>query len=239
MNVQHVEKSNILIYLKKKYKCQKKGCKNYQRSAFADTFFYRKKLKCNQILQIAYLWICGSTTKTIQIQTGHSSKTLTSYLKKFKILIAGMISEDDDMFIGGKGIVVELDETLLLGKIKSHRGHGVEGVTIMGGVERTKERKVLFFKIIKRKDKDTIQEVIEKYVHPDSIVNTDQLSSYNCLENSLGMIHNTVNHSKYFIDPITKTHTNTIEGTWNGMKEKTPRNNRNNGRVELNLYKKI
>ena len=36
--------------------------------------------------------------------------------------------------------------------------------------------------------------------------------------NDFGMEHQTVNHTEHFVDPVTGVHTNTIEGTWNGMK---------------------
>jgi hypothetical protein len=33
----------------------------------------------------------------------------------------------------------------------------------------------------------------------------------------------TVNHSLFYVDPFDGTHTNTIEGKWNGMKKAIPR----------------
>lgn len=38
--------------------------------------------------------------------------------------------------------------------------------------------------------------------------------------NNLGYIHLMVNHSKNFVDPHTRAHTNTIEGIWSQVKRK-------------------
>ena len=48
----------------------------------------------------------------------------------------------DNCIIGGEDIIVELDETNL-GKHKYHHGHHVEGVLVVGGIERTQEKKSL------------------------------------------------------------------------------------------------
>lgn len=54
--------------------------------------------------------------------------------------------------------------------------------------------------------------IIAKHVLPDSIIHTDKWKAYinPCLD--LGFEHKTVNHSRYFKDLETGTHTNTIEG---------------------------
>jgi hypothetical protein len=44
----------------------------------------------------------------------------------------------EDAVIGGDNIVVEIDGSKL-GKRKYHRGHRVEGVWVVGGIERTHE----------------------------------------------------------------------------------------------------
>ena len=51
--------------------------------------------------------------------------------------------------------------------------------------------------------------------------------------------HNTVNHSQYFGDPETGTHTNTIEGTWNGIKINIPIRNRTEKDLDSHLLEFI
>ena len=130
--------------------------------------------------------------------------------------------------IGGEGIVVEIDEAKL-GKRKYNRGHWVEGVWILGGVERTPERRT-FFVPVEDRSAETLLPLIGKYVAAGSIVHTDCWRSYGRIEVALGLAHSTVNHSKTFKDPITGTHTNSIEGNWNGLKISiNPRNRMRDG----------
>jgi transposase-like protein len=89
----------------------------------------------------------------------------------------------------------------------------------MGGVERTKERNVFLVEVPDRRA-ETLLKAIKKYVRVGSIVYTDMFSSYQNLEQELGLLHFTVNHSRGFINPETGVHTNTIEGTWCGIKLK-------------------
>ena len=46
--------------------------------------------------------------------------------------------------------------------------------------------------------------------------------AYSGIQSESGLAHETVNHSENFVEPITLNHTNTIEGTWNGIKMKVP-----------------
>lgn len=124
---------------------------------------------------------------------------------------------------------MEIDESKL-GKRKYHRGHRVEGIWVIGGVERTLERKVFLIPVEDR-TAQTIGDIILRHVHPGSIILTDLWKGYNCITKEFDVYaHQTVNHSKTFKDPDTGTHTNTIEGTWNGLKMSIkPRNRTKNG----------
>ena len=88
----------------------------------------------------------------------------------FRELVSDSLDELDFM-IGGDGITVEIDETKL-GKRKYNRGHRVDGVWVLVGVERTPERK-LFLRILPDRSAQTLQEMIRRHVLPGSTIVTD------------------------------------------------------------------
>ena len=66
--------------------------------------------------------------------------------------------------------------------------------------------------------------LIQKYVKPGTTIYTDQWSSYNDLQNR-AFLHQTVNHTLHFVDPVTGVHTNTCEGMWHHIKRKMDSHN--------------
>ena len=85
------------------------------------------------------------------------------------IIIGG---KDED----GNRIIVEVDESKF-GKRKSHRGHRVEGVWVVGGVERTPERKV-FLTTVEDRKKDTLHLILGNYIKEGSEIRTDCWKGY-------------------------------------------------------------
>lgn len=202
------------------FQCGKRTCRKAI-SIRAGSFFSKSKLPCSQILFLGYLWLSKSPVSSIISISGKDSHTVCSFQKYFRQLVSDSI-EVEDVVIGGEGVEVEIDESKL-GKRKYNRGHRVEGVWVVGGVERTSERKVFLVEVISR-NKETLLEIIKRHVLPGSIIYTDLWKGYSGLENE-GYEHFSVNHSIQFKVPGTNIHTNSIEGTWNGLKlQIRPRN---------------
>ena len=63
--------------------------------------------------------------------------------------------------IGGEGIIVEIDESKF-GKRKYNRGHRVEGVWVVGGVEITPERR-MFAVSVQDRSADTLRDIIQEH----------------------------------------------------------------------------
>jgi hypothetical protein len=163
--------------------------------------------------------------------TGHSSETICVYIKHLHQLIAENVKEQD-CILGGPGVIVEMDECKIA-KLKHHRGHPVEGAWVIGAVERTSERR-FFCQVVESRDAVTINAFIERRMLPGTLLYTDRWRGYSDIS-SLGIQHSTVNHSLFFKDPITGVHTNTIEGTWAGLKSGIPVRNRTKGAVEKDI----
>lgn len=200
------------------FRCTAKRCRR-EVGRFKGTFFAKVKLSCDKVMLLGYEWLRGSNHKALCEIGHHSAHTITSFLRYFRGLVANTLNEEH-CFIGGNDITVEIDESKLA-KRKHNRGHHVRGVWVVGGVERTIERRC-FLVIVDNRGSETLETIIRKNVHEGSKIITDCWKGYSWLDNTSDYIHESVNHSKWFKDPETLEHTNTIEGTWSGLKRSIP-----------------
>ncbi|KAM7306619.1 hypothetical protein ISCGN_010322 [Ixodes scapularis] len=117
--------------------------------------------------------------------------------------------------IGGEGVTVELDESMI-GRHKYHRGYLRPGQWVFGGVARCSG--CCFFVPVETRDAKTLQGLIAKWVRPGTRIITDCWAAYRKLADDARFTHLTVNHKLHFVDPNTGAHTNTVEGTWAHVK---------------------
>ena len=212
-------------------------CTNLQRkhnfNIFERTMFKNTKIGLANLLKILDCWVNGLRTKDIAWITKINKKSIYKILKRLsEYLIPKFYNRNEQ--IGGPGVIVEIDESKF-GKVKYHRGHRVDGVWVLGMVERTIERKLVLVAVPDRRA-ETLLGIIDKYVHPESVIYTDCFASYNELRHWF-LAHRTVNHSRFFVDPETGVHTNTIEGTWCGVKVNVPIRSRTAQLIPAHLVK--
>lgn len=222
-------KSIMIIDINQKiYRCQKKG-HNISCSIFNQTFLSTCKFGVHNLLKICYLYLHKVPTTEIVKMTGIQSEAVTSWCLFLREMLADDLNTED-IRIGGENVIVEIDETKL-GKRKYNRGHLVDGVWVVGGIERTPQKKAFLIEVADRTS-DTLQNVISTFVLPGSIIYTDCFAAYNRACTNLNLEHFTVNHKENYVDPISGTHTNTIEGLNNGIKHLIKPRNR--GKKNIN-----
>ncbi|KAG1532747.1 hypothetical protein G6F47_013701 [Rhizopus delemar] len=103
--------------------------------------------------------------------TGLSLPTVRSIVKDiYQVMEADLRIED--VQVGGVGsdgqpIVVEIDESKF-GKRKYNKGKRVDGVWVVGGVERTPERK-MFLLTVPNRNQNTLKLIIDTFVKDGNI----------------------------------------------------------------------
>ncbi|KAG1147461.1 hypothetical protein G6F37_008807 [Rhizopus arrhizus] len=195
-----------------------KCCNGRQIAVRNASFFSHRNLPTYDTLSILYFWSLKIRRMTISTMVGCSPKAVRKTLTDWYQVLQEDLQQNDCKIGGydadGNPIVVEIDESKF-GKRKYHRGHRVEGGWVVGGVEKTPERKC--FLVVNNRNTETMDTIIQNFVADGSIVHTDCWRAYENMVNlGMNLIHRTVNHSVTFRDG--DVHTNTIEGTWNGIK---------------------
>jgi transposase-like protein len=222
------------LYVCKYYKCRKAI------SPLKGTIFSKLRLPLNIQLHILYLFLGKAPSSFISSSLQIDKNTVSRYNKIFRKYIKNKQLIKPSNKIGGRNEIVEIDETKIA-KRKYNKGHKVEGAWVIGGIQRsrlknkvTNENKKVFLEPIEERNIENINQIISKYIKKGTTIYTDCWKGYNDL-NKIGYKHKTVNYKKHFKDPITGIHTNTIEGTWNGLKQSIIPRNRNKKDIILYL----
>ncbi|OAD80324.1 hypothetical protein PHYBLDRAFT_137880 [Phycomyces blakesleeanus NRRL 1555(-)] len=138
---------------------------------------------------------------TMGVMLSVSPETIRHLIASIHQLIQMDLTNNDRRIGGidanGQSIIVEIDESKF-GKRKYHRGHRVEGVWVLGGIEKTAERKTFLVTVFQR-DAATLLQVIKKYVKPNSIIHTNCWAAYGGLASVVDMnyTHRTVTHNHW------------------------------------------
>lgn len=211
-----LEKDNRIVF-----RCVHTDCGKADVSVRSGSVFYGSKMTCRTIMKIARAWLQGESRNAAVRSAKVCRNSVTEWYTVFRELVAGSL-RDKGRKIGGPGVNVQVDETKL-GKRKYNKGHRVEGVWVVCGIERTAESRVFCVQVDSR-DSESLREVIRQNVVEGSEVWTDGWKGYNGIAESCGVRHSTVNHSKNFKDPETGVCTNGVEGLNGALKAAvTPR----------------
>lgn len=223
-------------------RCCNRQCRRdnepWHQSVWTGSFFDGCRNGKTKIMEFLYLWLIGSGSQVIGTHLGWSTNKVQRWEQAVRDLVATVVRYDHEM-IGGPGVVVEIDESKF-GKRKYNRGHRVEGSWVFGGVELTPDWR-FFAVIVPDRKASTLVPIIKAHIAPGSIIRSDFWKAYDVLpfQEGYDYVHEKVNHSETYVDPENATHTNNIEGTWNGVKRKVPVQKRTKGKLQSCLFEFI
>ncbi len=191
---------------RKSYSCQFCG---HHVHPTADTIYHKSSTPLTLWFYAVYLMAstrCGISAKQLERELGLTYKTAWRMFNK----IRSMLSEQSRL--KGK---VEVDETYVGGKMKGgKRGRGSENKTIVAGAIERKGN--VSAKVVPNVQAKTLIPFIKERVEPNTMIYTDELSSYNSLKYQ-GYGHESVPHGEK-IYVIGDAHTNSVEGFWSLVK---------------------
>ncbi|CEG79693.1 hypothetical protein RMATCC62417_14128 [Rhizopus microsporus] len=172
-----VWRCNGILNLRTGIRC----CQGTMVSPRLNSFFTHRSLNPSTVLEILFYWLCRLRRMQIAKTVGVSPKAVTLVLNDWYQLLQEDLKKEDVQIGGvdpdGNPIVVEIDESKF-GKRKGGRGHCVDGVWVVDGVEKTPQRKC-FLMVVENRDMRTINAIIERFVLPGSIVRADSWRAYN------------------------------------------------------------
>jgi len=197
-------------------------CQHQKISIRIKTMFQNIKMKIGTYLQVLLLFWLKVSQINISFITGISEHSISVLLENIRKVFKKIYYKKDNV-IGGFRRVIEVDETLLR-KRKYNKGRVKPQQWIVGGIERTLDKNIkpkVFLEKVKNRNKETLSNVIRRRIAKNSRIHTDEWKGYQLKNEEYE--HLTVNHSKNFVDPITKCHTNGVEAMWSRFKKFLPK----------------
>ncbi|KCZ81208.1 hypothetical protein H312_01354 [Anncaliia algerae PRA339] len=157
------------------WRCMTKTCTKYKSyyTIRKNSFFDGLKIGLRQIFLILLKYSCKLQRYQIILSADNSAKTVKKILKKFVMKIP--ITDFSNNKLGGPGKIVQIDETMLNYKCKSHRGRSPENKTDSLCIVEVSD-KILraYATIISKKKETTIIPIIRNQVASNSMIWTDE-----------------------------------------------------------------
>ena len=116
---------------------------------------------------------------------------------------------DQDLF-GPDIDLTTIEMTQSTSRKRASYGNSVVGPWVLGLY--FDKHNVRYF-VVPDRSAATLTSIILSHVEVGSTIHTDQWGGY-CRLNSVGYVHNVVNHSENYVDPVSGVHTQGIERAW-------------------------
>lgn len=214
----------------KRWRCKNKSC-GVEFGLRKGTWLNNSRISCTSVIRFIYGWCEEYTSLSwCKRQLDMSDETTVDWNNYLRQVCAWDIERCNSGQIGGSGCIVEIDETLFT-KRKNNCGRVLPERWLFGGVCR--ETNECFLVEVPDRSSKTLSNQIRNFIKLGSLIYSDSWKGYDTKQLALdGYINLKVNHSKNFVNPETKVHTQKIERLWGSLKW---RNKRHRGTARHHL----
>ena len=184
-----------------------------------NSFLANSHLKLEQFTLLLYLWCQETSNKAAMSMLGLSSATVVDWYNLFREICSQYLIRHRQQ-IGGPGVIVEIDESLVA-KRKCHVGHIVPERWVFGGVNAATNIGFLVF--VENRSAEVLLPLIEQFIAPGSIIHSDGWAAYNgipAIPVIPPYVHQVVNHNQNFVNPQNGATTNHVECFWKNAKRR-------------------
>lgn len=213
---------NLRLYAKNKDKYAWRCCNSlcsYHNEYFSiriNSFFEGFKSDIRFIFQVLIKYLTRTQTFAIVDFFRRDKAIIFKIISEFKSRIPAFNYEENKL--GGPGVIVQIDETMLNYKCKSHRGRSATNKTDAISIVEVGDRITrAFARVIPNKESNTLIPIIVSQVAANSTIWTDEHRSYGRLS-QLGFNHGSVCHKYEFVNRITGVNTQAVESFHNSLK---------------------
>ncbi|XP_014778708.1 uncharacterized protein LOC106875185 [Octopus bimaculoides] len=180
-----------------------------------NTFLERSQLPVFKIFSIILDFICEMPVSSSMSMNNVSKCTAIQWYQYCREICSKILIRNRKK-LGGPNHVVEVKKCLMF-KDNNQVEHVEQSFWVVGFYDNT--QKIGYMQHIPDTKAETVEAVIMENVVQGSIIFTDEWASYRELQR-LGYIHNTVDHSRNFVDPESGATTNHVEAYCSRIKSK-------------------
>eukprot|EP00094_Tigriopus_californicus_P013188 TCALIF_12754-PA protein Name:"Protein of unknown function" AED:0.30 eAED:0.30 QI:0/-1/0/1/-1/1/1/0/163 len=139
-------------------------------SQLKGSFWEKTRISIPKTLMLAWLWSYKTSVSDTCSQTGVAAKAVGQWFSFYRDVCSHWL-EENPYKIGGPGVIVEIDESVIA-KRKYHRGRLVRERWVFGGYCPSTRQG--FLVMVDRRDAATLEEEIRSNIQPGSIIISDE-----------------------------------------------------------------
>ena len=204
-----------------RWRCHTRGCRQTL-SVRKGTIFEDFRSDVGRLAIAIYFWSMQMTGVDISRITGLNKNIVSQLRRKLRRCCRNDLRRNPIRIDGGGNWTVQIDESTFHHRQRANRGRRARRqIWVFGMVDTRYTPARALLQVVPNRGRRTLIPIINRVLAGQNVrIHSDMWRAYINLPNFVPncLTHETVNHSRNFVDPVTGAHTQHIESCWNRVK---------------------